>query len=197
MSLGAAATAFVTVFLAELPDKTMVATIVLVARFRRPGLVWAGATAAFSVHVTVAVVAGSAIGRLPDRVVGVAVFLLFSAGAVAMALAARRPVDVDDAEAEASPASARRVLTGSFAFIALAEWGDLTQLATAGLAARSDAAASVWVGAIIALATVAAIAALTGRQLVRRVPIGRINLVAAVVFASLAVWTLIDVVRGP
>ena len=37
------ATAFATVFVAELPDKTMLATIVLSARFRRPLAVWIGA----------------------------------------------------------------------------------------------------------------------------------------------------------
>ncbi len=198
MSLGPAATAYATVFLAELPDKTMVATIVLVARVGRPGTVWIGATAAFALHVTAAVVAGSAINRLPDRLVGVAVFLLFAFGAAAMALAARRPVgEVDQTAAETSRPGAPRVLAGSFAFVALAEWGDLTQLATAGLAARSGAAGSVWAGSIVALATVAAIAAVAGRQLVRRVPISRVNLVAAVVFGALAGWTLLGVVRGP
>ena len=59
--------AFATVFPAELPDKTMIATIVLVARYRRPLWVWIGAVAAFTVHVTVAVAAGSAIGLLPAR----------------------------------------------------------------------------------------------------------------------------------
>ena len=197
MSFGAAATAFVTVFLAELPDKTMVATIVLVARYRRPSAVWVGAVAAFTLHVTVAVVAGSAIGRLSDRVVGVAVFALFGSGAAAMLVAARRPVAASGgAEASVAGPSTFRAVTGSFGFVALAEWGDLTQLATAGLAARSDAPASVWIGAIAALTSVAGIAAISGQQIVRRVPVQRINLVAAVVFAALAAWTLADVVRG-
>ena len=55
--------AFATVFPAELPDKTMIATIVLVTRYWRPGWVWLGAVGAFTVHVVVAVAAGSAISR--------------------------------------------------------------------------------------------------------------------------------------
>ncbi|MEM9037845.1 MAG: TMEM165/GDT1 family protein [Actinomycetota bacterium] len=196
MPLAAVAAAFATVFLAELPDKTMLATIALVARYQRPALVWLGATAAFGLHVTVAVVAGSAVNQLPDRLVGTIVTLLFAFGAVAMLRAARRPtVDVEAGHEEAPP-SAFRVVTGSFGFIALAEWGDLTQLATAGLAARSGSPAWVWVGALVALASVAALAAVTGRQLVRRVPLGRINLAAALVFAALAVWSLVGVLRG-
>lgn len=197
MSIAAAATAFVAVFLAELPDKTMVATIVLVARYRRPRYVWLGATAAFALHVTVAVVAGSAISRLPDRLVGLVVGTLFGVGAVAMARAARQPTGEIDADVDAEPPSPLGTVIASFGFVALAEWGDLTQLATAGLAARSDSPASVWTGALAALATVAALAAATGRQLLRRVPIERINLAGAAVFAGLALWTLVEVVLDP
>lgn len=194
--------AFAAVFVAELPDKTMVATIVLVARYRHAVAVWLGATAAFAVHVTVAVTAGSLVGRLPERIVGVAVFLLFAGGAVAMLIAARRADGLDQlARLETDSASrpnrhALRAVAGSFAFVALAEWGDLTQIATAGLAARSDSRLSIWLGAIAALATVAAIAARLGRQLVGRVPVRQIQLVAAGVFAALALWTLGGVIRG-
>jgi putative Ca2+/H+ antiporter (TMEM165/GDT1 family) len=76
--------------------------------------------------------------------------------------------------------------------VALAEWGDLTQLATAGLAARSDDPLAVWVAALAALASVAAIAATFGRQIIARVPVHRINYVASRVFAALAVWTIGD-----
>ena len=65
MSIRAILQAFATVFPAELPDKTMMATIVLVTRYRRPAWVWVGAVGAFTVHVIVAVAAGSAISLLP------------------------------------------------------------------------------------------------------------------------------------
>ncbi|WP_242418348.1 TMEM165/GDT1 family protein, partial [Frankia sp. CpI1-P] len=59
MSITAALITFGVIFLAELPDKTMVASLVLGSRFR-PLYVWAGVAVAFVVHVTVAVAAGSA-----------------------------------------------------------------------------------------------------------------------------------------
>jgi putative Ca2+/H+ antiporter (TMEM165/GDT1 family) len=88
----------------------------------------------------------------------------------------------------------RATVLGSFGLIVLAEWGDLTQLATASLAAKSDSPVSTGVGALLALAAVAAVASLFGRQLVARVPIHRINFVGAAVFAALAVWTIGELV---
>jgi putative Ca2+/H+ antiporter (TMEM165/GDT1 family) len=51
-------------------------------------------------------------------------------------------------------------------------------------------------GAYLALISVAAIAALAGRQLVARVPLHRINYIGASVFGLLAVWSLFEVVKG-
>ena len=192
--------AFGTVFPAELPDKTMIATIVLVTRYRRPGWVWVGAVGAFTVHVVVAVAAGSAIGLLPDVLVKLVVATLFAAGAVLLFRAARSA----EAEAEAegdiaatdvvASATPRATVLGSFGLVVLAEWGDLTQLATASLAADSDDPLATGIGALLALAAVAGIAATFGRQLVARVPIHKVNYIGATVFAGLAVWTLVELV---
>jgi len=192
MFLSDALRAFVTVFPAELPDKTMVATVVLVARYRRPLWVWLGAVGAFTVHVTVAVAAGSAIGLLPDAVVGSIVAAMFASGAVLLFRSARAHSEVIEGEQPVVTSTPRAALFGSFGLVALAEWGDLTQLATAGLAARSDAPFAIWLGALTALASVAAIAATFGRQIVARVPIHRINYVASAIFAALAIWTVAE-----
>ena len=85
---------------------------------------------------------------------------------------------------------------GAFGLVILAEWGDLTQLATASLAARSGAPVTTGIGAFVALGAVAAIAATVGRQLVARVALHRINYIGTTVFAALAAWSLYDVVTG-
>lgn len=189
--------AFATVFPAELPDKTMIATVVLVTRYRRPALVWVGAVTAFTVHVIVAVAAGSAIGLLPDAVVKSVVAALFAAGAVLLVRAARAAeASVDDEDAVPATASVWGTVAGSFGLVVLAEWGDLTQLATASLAASSGAPVATGIGALLALASVAAIAATFGRQLVARVPLHKVNYVGAAVFAALAVWTLVELLTG-
>jgi putative Ca2+/H+ antiporter (TMEM165/GDT1 family) len=196
MSITALVQAFVTVFPAELPDKTMVATIVLVARFRRPLWVWVGAVSAFAVHVVVAVAAGSALALLPDVVVSIVVALLFATGSVVLLRSARRAPDEDVDDVDQVPtASTWTAVAGSFGVIVLAEWGDITQLATASLAASSGAPIATGLGAWLALASVAAIAAAFGRQLIARVPVRKVLYVGAAVFAALAVWTLVDLVR--
>jgi len=186
--------AFVTVFPAELPDKTMIATVVLVARYRRPLWVWVGAVAAFAVHVTVAVAAGSLLGMLPDTVVGSVVAAMFAVGAVFLVRAARSSEEEADAQDLAPTSTPLAAVLGSFGLVVVAEWGDLTQLATAGLAASSGAPVATALGAFAALASVAAIAATFGRQLVARIPLRRINYLAATVFAGLAIWTLVDLI---
>lgn len=194
--------AFLAVFPAELPDKSMVATIVLVTRYRRPLAVWAGAAAAFALHVVVAVMAGSLMGLLPDRLVGTAVGLLFAVGAVVLlrsALSARSAEDeteILEGEAVERTFGARSAVVGSFGLIALAEWGDLTQLATASLAARSESPLGTALGAYLALISVAAIGAVAGRQLVTRFSLARVNYVGAAVFAALSVWTFSELLTG-
>ena len=186
--------AFATVFPAELPDKTMIATIILVTRYRRPGWVWLGAVSAFPIHVIVAVAAGSAISLLPETLVKVVVATLFAVGAVLLFRSARNPEEEDTDTEIVTGATVRATVLGSFGLILLAEWGDLTPLATASLAAKSGAPISTGVGALLALACVAGIAATFGRQIVARFPIERINYVGAAVFAGLAVWTVVELV---
>lgn len=195
MSITALLRAFATVFPAELPDKSMFATIVLVTRYRRPGWVWAGAVAAFAVHVVVAVLAGSLLSLLPKTVVQVAVAVLFSIGAIVLYRAGRSAEGDEDGAEVVSHPTAWAAASGSFGLIALAEWGDLTQLATASLAATSGEPVPTGIGAWLALAAVAAIAATFGRQFVARLPIHKVNYVGAAVFAALAVWTLVELLR--
>ncbi|SNQ50014.1 putative membrane protein [Frankia canadensis] len=215
MSITAALVTFGVIFLAELPDKTMVASLVLGSRFR-PLYVWVGVAAAFVIHVTVAVAAGSAFSLLPNRLVDAITALLFLAGAVLVlreghqdgepagtqAGAAATPASPEGAEAPApgrATATATpfwRVAATSFGVVFLAELGDLTQISTANLAARFDAPVAVWLGAVLALWTVAGLAIAGGRGLLRLIPISMITRIAAAAFLVLAVISGIEVVRG-
>ena len=84
----------------------------------------------------------------------------------------------------------------SFTVIFVAEMGDLTQISTANLAARFSSPLTVWLGALLALWSVAAIAIAGGRGLLRVVPAKVITRVAAVAFVVLAILSLVDVIRG-
>jgi putative Ca2+/H+ antiporter (TMEM165/GDT1 family) len=180
-----ALTAFAVVFPAELPDKTMVATLVLTTRYRRPLAVWCGAVAAFAVQVTLAVLAGSLLARLPARLLDVVAGVLFATGAV---LLWREDDELADADPDVVEArSPIRVALAAGSVILVAEMGDLTQLATAGVAARTGDPLPVAVGAWLALACVAAIAVTAGRALLAHLPIRIVRRVAATVFALLAI----------
>lgn len=185
---------FVTIFVAELPDKTMIATVVLSARFRRPRAVWLGAATALTLQMAIAVAAGQVLGLLPDRVVQAGVAVLFSVGALVLWRSARRPgsVPIGSTEAEGEPihaAPSRPALSVAatvFGIVFVAEWGDLTQLTAASLASNGRPL-SVFVGAALAMASVAAVGTLAGRALLRVLPEQLLHRIAAAIFAILAV----------
>lgn len=193
MQVADAVKAFVAVFPAEFPDKTMVATLLLTTRFRRPLAVWAGVAAAFAVHVAVAVTAGRLLSLLPERPVELVVAGIFAVGAV---LLVREGAEREDGEVDptATATGFWAVWGASFGLVFLAEWGDLTQLATASLAASTGDPLGVAVGALAALWLIAALATLAGSALVRVLPVRTIRLVAAAVFALLAVVTLVQAI---
>lgn len=192
------AAVFGIVFVGELPDKTAVAALVLGSRYRAlPVLL--GVAAAFLVHVVVAVAAGGLVAQLPRRPVEAVSGLLFLAGAVLL-LRSDPDEALDEGEKNARDARPARtpaqVAVASFLVVLVAEFGDLTQILTATLAARYRDPVSVGVGALLALWSVAALAVSFGRVLLRVVPLRRVQQVAAVVLLSLAVVTLVGVVGG-
>ena len=200
MDLIVAATTFALIFPVELPDKTFVATLVLATRY--PALpVWLGVAAAFLVQSLVAVTAGGLLGLLPEPVVLAAAAVLFAVGAVVLWRGARSAAEDEAVEEEAVAARAAadvrgwRVAATSFGVLFLAEWGDLSQLLTAGLAARYDDPVSVFAGSWVALVTVAGLAVVLGRTLLRFVSLSMIRRIGAGVCAVLAVLAAVDALR--
>jgi putative Ca2+/H+ antiporter (TMEM165/GDT1 family) len=187
--LSVALATFPLVAVGELPDKTMFASLLLSAR-GRPLAVWLGAATAFAVHVAIAVSIGVAlVGLLPHRVLEAVVAALFAVGAV---LAWRARDETNEAgETVADHGSALRTAATATAVIFLAEWGDLTQVITADLAARTHDPLGVGVGALAALSTVAAVAVVGGAGLMRYVSVRKLRIVTAAVLAVLAVTSLV------
>jgi putative Ca2+/H+ antiporter (TMEM165/GDT1 family) len=186
------------VFIGELPDKTAVASLVLGARYS-PLPVLAGVWAAFAVHVIVACIAGGFVAALPRRPVELVTAVLFLLGAVMLvrsdpeAAAAEGEHEVDSISGERKGLA---VIGASFMVVLVAEFGDLTQILTATLAARYHQPFSVGVGALLALWSVAAIAVIFGRSLLKVVPLRRVQQVAAVVLVVMAVLALVSALDG-
>jgi Ca2+/H+ antiporter, TMEM165/GDT1 family len=182
---------FGTVFVAELPDNSGLATLVLGTRYR-PGWVLAGAAAAFAVHVVLAVAFGSLLGLLPHRIVQIAVAAVFLIGAV---LVLRADDDDDEALRKAGAAGFWAVATTSFLVILLAELGDLSDIMIATLAARYHDPVAVGTGSVLALWAVTALAITGGQKLSQIIPVRWITRLAALVMIVLAGFTLAGALR--
>ncbi|MGH3300920.1 MAG: TMEM165/GDT1 family protein [Streptosporangiaceae bacterium] len=189
--------AFAVTFLAELPDKSMFASIVLATRY--PALwVWAGAAAAFTVQMAIAVTAGQLLALLPHRVVNGVAAGLFVAGAVylfAVSFRHRQGDGADAARQGQSRVSPWRVAGTAFGVIFVAEWGDITQFATANLAARYEPLL-VLAGATLGLWAATAIAVVIGAKSLRVIPMGWVSRIAGTILLALGTYSAIAAVRG-
>lgn len=185
-------TAFGLIFLAELPDKTMFASLAMGTRMR-PLYVWFGTSTAFLVHVAIAVGAGSLIGLLPDWIVRLVSALLFAFGAFMLL---RGGDDDEDEEGAAKTVTGFwPVYTTAFMAVFISEWGDLTQITTANLAA-TNGTLSTAIGAAAALMSVSALALLAGRFIAQRVPLKTVQRIGGLCMAGLAIWSLVEAISA-
>ncbi len=165
-SLAAGLLAFGVILLVELPDKTLVASLVLSTRYRpRPVLIGVAARVRRAVrdrgdrrrHASPCCPAARS--RPWSRCCSP------SAPCCSSRNRWRAADDVELAEARET-ASFGRIVATSFGVLFAAEWGDASQIATAGLVARHRGlahAVATGVGAWLALVAVAALAVLAGR----------------------------------
>lgn len=182
---------FPVIFIGELPDKTMFASLVMATK-GRPRQVWLGAAAAFLVHVVIATTIGVALfAVLPRRALDGTVSAMFLVGAAY----AWREGTKDEGEIAEQEATKHGVVLTAFIVIFIAEWGDLTQILTANLAAKYHSPLSVGVGAVLALWAVAGIAVASGQTLLRFINIATIRKVTAGILVALAAYTAWSALR--
>jgi putative Ca2+/H+ antiporter (TMEM165/GDT1 family) len=189
----AAATAFILIIPIELPDKTFVATLMLTTRYR-PLPVWLGTVAAFGVQCAVAAGAGTLISLLPENIIEWVVAVLFAAFAVMLfrgARARRIEEETDEAPSPVEHRSGWRAFGATFLVLFAAEWGDLSQIMTAGLVAKGNNPFAVFVGSWLGLITVSGAAVLIGRALLKRVRPSIVTYVAAALCGLFAVITAV------
>ena len=186
--------AFGVVFLAELPDKTMFATIVLSTRYRRPVAVVVGVTLAMIFHSVLAVAVGeaSASSAAPADAT-CCCGVCSSVGGIVLL----RGSDDDEEEIETAPVHSVWGVIGRTALvIGIAEFGDFTQLATVGIVANRGYPAAVAAGSVAAHIVVAILAVLAGKWLERRLPVRTIQRLAGVLFIVFGVVTVTSAIRG-
>ena len=182
--LGSAGTTFLLVAFAEIGDKSQLVCMTLAARHRGLPIV-IGAIAAFAVLNLLAVLFGAAVAAwLPEWLVIMAVAVLFAGFGIS---ALRYKEEAGDEDVEEKPGHG--IVATTFLLIFLAEFGDKTQLAVAGLGSTSERSA-VWAGATIALAITSIIGVFAGRKLLNRLPLKWIHRISGVFFLLLAVFAL-------
>ena len=189
-----AAIVFCTVFVAELPDNSGLASLVLGTRYRAGGVI-AGAFAAFAVHVALAVTCGSLLALLPHRIVQIAVVVVFLVGAVLLLRTDDDDDDDDEIRLKANATGFWAVAATSFGVILLAELGDLSDIVIANLAARYHDPVAVGIGSVLALWSVVVVAIVGGRGLQRILPLRWITRLAALLMVVMAVFTLVEALR--
>ena len=197
MSLGLLFTVLGIIAVAELPDKTMIATLVMGSR-NRPVLVWAGASGAFAVHVAAAVAAGRLLELVPHRSLEIVTTVLFAVGAVyLLAVSERRETEKGQREGdiEVVPPVPWRVVAAAFGVILVGELGDLTQLLVVNFEAKYHQPLAVGIGALAGLVGISAAGAFGGRALLRVLPvtiIRRIGGLALVGFTAYGIYALVS-----
>jgi putative Ca2+/H+ antiporter (TMEM165/GDT1 family) len=193
MNLGVIAQVFAVIFIAEIPDKTALASLVLATRYRAAA-VFFGACLALTVQSLIAVSAGQLFSLLPEKPVHIVSGLLFLVSAVFMW---RRDDDADEegAETKVGPGFGAQ-LWNTFVVVFIAEWGDLTQIGTAALAARYKAPIAVFTGATLALWCVVGLAVFVGSRLSKVLKPEVMKKVAAVLFVIVGVVLIAGALHG-
>ncbi len=188
MALSLFISTFVLIFVAELPDKTAFAALFL-ATCHHPFAVFLGAAAAFVIQSAVAVAFGSLISLLPSHWVHLSAGILFCVFAVMMWR--RKDPEPEDVDCEGGKMLRFSKSVGTaFMTIFIAEWGDLTQLATATLVAKYQSPWTIFVSATLALWAVTAIGVIIGANAKHRIHPQRLQQVAASAFAVVGVGML-------
>ena len=200
LSLSVLLIAFGLILAVELPDKTLIATVLLSARYQ-PWPVLVGVGAAFAVQCVIAVAFGGVLTLLPEKAVAAVVAVLFAIGALVLLREGfgkqeRSEEEQLDRLAAANGLSFWRTAATAFGVLVIAEFGDASQLATAALTARYKAPIEVGVGAWLALVLVAAIAVVVGKRVGDRLPRRLLHQLSGVLFSALAVLAVVQGVIG-
>lgn len=193
MHIGVLLTVLATVAIAELPDKTMIATLIMGTK-ARPLSVWIGASLGFTVQMAIAVLAGRLLLLLPHKAVESVVTLLFFGGAAYLLFVSEEDEEekgVDEAEAE-HPGRPLAVIAGAFSVIVVAEFGDLSQILVANFTARSHRPLETFVGATVGLVAVAAVGAFSGTALLRVLPLALIRRAGGILLLGLGTFSLVN-----
>jgi Ca2+/H+ antiporter, TMEM165/GDT1 family len=184
------------IFIGELPDKSLFASLILGTRFPAR-IVWLGAASAFLVHVILAVLAGRLLTLLPHRILEAVIALLFLLGATLLFFGKHGLEEEHTTKPEAGKKvpTASKIYATAFGVTFLGEWGDITQITTANYAARYHDPWSVGVGAVLALWTVTALAVTFGSKALTLIPPKVLQRVTGCILLLFAIISAVSAIK--
>jgi putative Ca2+/H+ antiporter (TMEM165/GDT1 family) len=197
VDLGVAAPTFALVIPAELPDKTFMSCLVLSSR-HGPLPVSVGAEYALVLQAGTAVVAEGLLALLPKLAVRSAVAALFLGGAVYL-LASTEHAEQERGEmlafgeegALAGVVSFWRVAAITFGVVALAEFGDITQVLIANLSAHYRDRLAMFTGAAL-FALVSGTGVLAGNNITRFVPLAVVRRLSGPALLGFGIYSVVS-----
>jgi Ca2+/H+ antiporter, TMEM165/GDT1 family len=182
--LEALLTSTAVVALAEIGDKTQLLAIVLATRFGKPGPIIAGILAATLANHFLAALLGAQVASILD---GQWFRYVVAVSFIAMAAWTLIPDKLD--EQLDKPARFGAFVTTLIAFF-LVEMGDKTQIATVALGARFHEVIPVTAGTTLGMMIANVPAVLLGHELIKRVPMRMVRIIAALLFLAIGLWLL-------
>jgi len=182
--LSVSGASFILIFLAEFGDKSQLVCMTLAAK-HRPWPVLLGATVAFAILNLLAVLFGAVVSAwIPEFWLALCVAVLFGFFGVQSLL-----FDDGDNEEDAPLRTSHGLFITALMMIFLAEFGDKTQLAVAGLASTYHGL-PVWLGSTLALLATTAMGVIVGQRLLQRIPLGLIHKFSGILFLLLSALAL-------
>lgn len=173
--------------LGEMGDKTQVLALLLAVRYRRSGPILAGIFIATLLTMGVTALVGTTLSSLVPRELlrWLLVVMFFAVAAWTLV-----PEDDEDEDEVPMKSSSSLVLAAFVTFI-LAELGDKSQVATLVMAAKYGDFGSVMAGATLGEMLAISPAVLLGKTTAAWIPMRRVRMAAAALFALLGLWVLV------
>jgi putative Ca2+/H+ antiporter (TMEM165/GDT1 family) len=179
-SLSVALSTFSLIALAEIGDKSQLVCMTLATRHRHwPVLL--GASIAFILLNALAVLFGAGVAAwVPERVMAGIVAAMFAAFGIHALLS-----QDDEGSGDFVEKPGHGVFLTTLLLILVAEFGDKTQIAVAGLAGNM-APYPVWLGATAALIGVSALGVWAGRTVLQYLPVHWLHRAGGIIFLAFA-----------
>jgi putative Ca2+/H+ antiporter (TMEM165/GDT1 family) len=199
MDWGSLLSMFGLIFVAELGDKTQLAVVTQTCKYRKPWVIFLGASAALITVTALGAIGGQILGQfVPEgvlRVVAAVAFVVMGIFTAREAIRAGKGTSdeatcdcpEDEEDAESVSAWDWKAFSSTFALLFAAELGDKTQLAVLSMAGKRGDVWPVFIGGALALTSVTALGVVGGQALCRLIPTRSLLLVSAIAFVVMGI----------